>query len=272
MTAEQARLDESQRPHGALEALGTLPERARLGHGPRGLQPRRHCLGILPARSRALARLPLERGRPRRHLRPPPEDLLRARALERARPDPQGAAVRPHRQRGQPRRGREGVLLLPGQHADALLHEVPVQVSAGGVSVRLAGGREPAPRQEREEFELIDTGVFDERPLLRRRGRVREGDARRHPGADHGRRTAVPRRRGCTCCRRSGSGTPGHGGARHAGRCCGAPLARTPIVEIDRARLRRALADVRRCARAAVHRERNEHSQRCSATTTDRAT
>ena len=73
-------------------------------------------LGLLPARPRPLARLPLERGRPRRHLRPPPAHLLRAGALERARPDPQGAAVRPHRQRGQSRRGRQGVLLLP-RHA-----------------------------------------------------------------------------------------------------------------------------------------------------------
>ena len=32
------------------------------------------------------------------------------------RPDPQGAAVRPDQQRGQPRRGRQGVLLLP-RHA-----------------------------------------------------------------------------------------------------------------------------------------------------------
>ena len=46
------------------------------------------------------------------------------------RPDPQGAPVRPDQQRGQSRRGREGVLLLSRQHADALVHEVPVQVSA----------------------------------------------------------------------------------------------------------------------------------------------
>ena len=32
-------------------------------------------------------------------------------------------------QRRQPRRGRQGVLLLPRQHPDALVHEVPVQVS-----------------------------------------------------------------------------------------------------------------------------------------------
>ena len=61
----------------ALEALGPVPERARLGHRARGLQRLRHRLGLLPARPRALARLPLERGRPRRHLRPPPAHLLR---------------------------------------------------------------------------------------------------------------------------------------------------------------------------------------------------
>ena len=41
-----------------------------------------------------------------------------------ARPDPQGAAVRPHQQRGQSRRGRQGVLVLSGRHADSLLPEV----------------------------------------------------------------------------------------------------------------------------------------------------
>ena len=46
-----------------------------------------------------------------------------AGAVERPRPDPQGADVRPHQLRGQPRRGRQGVLLLPGQHADPLLPE-----------------------------------------------------------------------------------------------------------------------------------------------------
>src|SRR4029453_19686627 len=105
----------------ALEALRTLSERARLGHGPRGLQPAWDGLGILPARSCTLARLPLERGGPRRDLRSPPEDLLCARPLERARSDPQGTALRSHRQRGKPRGRCEGVLLLRGQHADAFL-------------------------------------------------------------------------------------------------------------------------------------------------------
>ena len=49
-------------------------------------------------------------------------------------PIPQGAAVRPDQQRRQPRRGRQGILLLPRQHTDTLIHEVPVQVSAKRIS------------------------------------------------------------------------------------------------------------------------------------------
>jgi hypothetical protein len=46
-----------------VEDPGALPRRAGLGHRPRGLQRGRSGLGVLPARARALARLPLERGR-----------------------------------------------------------------------------------------------------------------------------------------------------------------------------------------------------------------
>ena len=59
------------RGQGAVAPLGPLPVRAAVGHRARGLQRRRHRLGILPARPRALARLPLGRGRHRRHLRRP---------------------------------------------------------------------------------------------------------------------------------------------------------------------------------------------------------
>ena len=75
--------------------------------------------------------------------------LLCAGAVERPRPDLEGAAVRPDRPGGQPRRGREGVLLLSRRHADALVHEGALQVSAGRVSVRPAGRRESPPRQGR---------------------------------------------------------------------------------------------------------------------------
>ena len=49
--------------------------------------------------------------------------------------------VRADQQRGESRRGREGVLLLPRLDADPFLHEVPLQVSAGGVSVRRISSR-----------------------------------------------------------------------------------------------------------------------------------
>ena len=114
-----------------------------MGHRPRGLQRRRRRLGLLPARPRPQQGLPLGRGRPGRHLRPLPDPVLRPRPLERARPDPEGAPLRPRAVRGQPRRGREGVLLLPRLHADALVHEVALQVPAARVPVRAAHRGEP---------------------------------------------------------------------------------------------------------------------------------
>ena len=63
--------------------------------------------------------------------------------VERQGPDPQGTALRPHQQRRQPWRGRQGVLLLPRQHADPFVHEVSVQVAAGGLSLR--GPRKGGP-------------------------------------------------------------------------------------------------------------------------------
>ncbi len=63
------------------------------------------------------------------------------------RSDPQGAAVRADQQRRQSRRRRQGVLLLPRQHADALLHEVPLQVSAGGLPLWRSGGDQSPPRR-----------------------------------------------------------------------------------------------------------------------------
>ena len=72
--------------------------------------------------------------------------------------------------------------------------------------------REPrAAAAAQPEFELIDTGVFDDRPLLRRLRRVREGRRRGHADADHRRPTAARARRRSICCRRSGSATPGPG-------------------------------------------------------------
>ena len=172
----------------------------------------------------ALARLSLGRGRDRRRLRRPAAAVLRARALERPRPDPQGAPVRPDEQRGQPRRGRQGVLLLPRLDADALVHEVALQVPAGGLPVRRSRRRRTARRGRHElEYELLDTGVFDDDRYFDVVRRVREGVPERPAHRDHASQPRARSRRRSTCCRRSGSATPGHGAATIRGRSSARP-------------------------------------------------
>src|SRR5229473_6502070 len=132
-----------------LEALGPLRQRSRVGNGARGLQRDRRSLGVFSARSRPLPRLSLERGRPRRDLRSPSIRLFRARALEPGRSHPKGASLRADRQRRQSRRRCEGILLPPRQHSDALLHEVPLQISAPRLSLWTTAGGKSAPFERR---------------------------------------------------------------------------------------------------------------------------
>ena len=191
--------------------MGAVRRRPRLGHRPRGLQRRRRRLDLLPARPRPQQGLPLGRGRHRRHLRPLPAPRLRPRLLERPRPDPQGAALRPDPVRGQPRRGRQGVLLLPRQHPDALVHAVPLQVPAGRPPVPPARRGEPRPADHEPEFELLDTGVFDDDRYFD----VIIEYAKADPEdicVRITRSTAAPTPRRCTSCRTSGSATPGRWG------------------------------------------------------------
>jgi hypothetical protein len=49
----------------------------------------------------------------------------------------------------QPRRGRQGVLLLPRRHPHQLLSEVPLQVPAEHVSIRRSCCHEPSARPHR---------------------------------------------------------------------------------------------------------------------------
>jgi len=173
-------------PRGALEALGPVPGRARLGHGAGGLLRARHRLGVPVARPRPLARVPLERGRDRGDLRSTPDPLLRARALERTGPDPEGANLRAHRQRGEPRRGREGALLLPRLDADALVHADALQVPAARVPLRGAARREPPPDAEGPRVRALGHGAPRGRALLRRVRRIREGRPGRPARPDRG--------------------------------------------------------------------------------------
>ena len=123
----------------------------------------------------------------------------------------------------------------------------------------LARRGEPAPRHGRAGVRAARHRRLRRRPLLRRRGRIRQGRARRHPDADHGRTTAGPRRRRCTCCRSSGSATPGRGS-----RASTKPqLRRTAAGDRSSSthpRLPAMRLHLRRRARAAVLRQRNQRA------------
>ena len=162
MTAEsQPSGGEPHQPR--VAEVGPVPLRTPVGHRARGLQRVGRRVELLPARPRPVAGLPLGRRRAGRHLRRPAAALLRAGALEREGPDHQGAALRPDEQRGEPRRGRQGVLLLPRLHADPLVHEVSVQVSAGRRTRTTTWSQTNGRRSRGEpEYELLDTGVFDD--------------------------------------------------------------------------------------------------------------
>ena len=170
---------------GSVEGMGSLSERASVGDGARGLQPGWRRLGLLLPRSGPVACLSVGRGRHRRDLRRAPAAVPVTRAMERRRSDPEGADVRAHQQPGQPRRGRQGVLVLPRQHPDALLSEVPVQVPAAGLPLRGPGGHQRAPRQAGHGVRAPGHRDLRRGPLLRRGRRVRQGRLRRHPHAGH---------------------------------------------------------------------------------------
>ena len=72
--------------------------------------------------------------------------------------------------------------------------------------------------RDEPEFELLDTGVFDEDRYFDVVVEYAKAGAGRHPHPHHRRATAARRRRRCTCCRRSGSATPGRGGRTHRDR------------------------------------------------------
>ncbi len=111
--------------------------------------------------------------------------VLRPGAVERSDPHPQGAALRPDRHAGQPRRGRQGVLLLPGRHADSLVHEGALQVSAARLPYDELRAENRATRTARPECELLDTGIFATTATSTSTVEYAKAQPRRHPDPDH---------------------------------------------------------------------------------------
>ena len=126
-----------------------LSERA-VGHRARGLQRERRRLGLLPARPRAVARLPLERGRPAAASATATSGICFALALWNGQ-DPilKERLFGLTNSRGQSRRGRQGVLLLPRRHAHALVLEDALQVPSVRVPLRAARRGKPPARPAR---------------------------------------------------------------------------------------------------------------------------
>ena len=173
-------------------------------------------------------RLPLGRGRPRRHQRRQAAAVPGAGPVERARPDPEGAPVRPDQRRGQPRRGRQGVLLLRRQPADAQLHQrwlYKYPQTAFPYDDLVATNR--ARSRQEMEYELHRHRRLRRRPLLRRRGRVRQGRPGGHPLSDHRAQPVGPGRR---AARAADAVVPQHvvlGGRRHRSRASPGSASRT---------------------------------------------
>ena len=115
-------------------------------------------------------------------------------------------------QRGQPRRGCEGVLLLPRQHAHPFLHALPLQVSPGGLSLCRPDGDQPPAQPRGDGVRAARYRRVRRRPLLRRVRGVCQGLARTTSWCGSPRSTAARSPPSCTCCRRSGSATIGRRG------------------------------------------------------------
>ena len=94
------------------------------------------------------------------------------------RPDPEGAPLRPDERRGQPRRGRQGVLVGARLDAHPLVHAVALQVPAARVPVRRAGRRQPRPQPRARRARARRHGGVRGVALLRRRDHLREGARR----------------------------------------------------------------------------------------------
>ena len=144
-------------------------------------------------------------------------------------------------------------------HADALVHEVPLQVPAGGVSRTTTSSRRTAARSRHElEYELLDTGVFDDDRYFD----VFVEYAKASPEDILIRITvAQPRAGGGDAARAADALVPQHlvvGRRRARGRRCGRPA--TPAsIAASHPELGRALPLLRGRAGAAVHRERDQH-------------
>jgi hypothetical protein len=154
-----------------------------VGLRPRGLQRRRRRLELLPPRPRPVARVPLERGRDGRPVGCLQSAVPCPRALERHGSDPEGADVRADEPGGESRRGRQGVLVVPRRRPEQRVAPLALSLPAAGVPVPAADRCEPVALEARTGVRTARYRCLRRRPLLDRRGRLRQGRSDGHPHA-----------------------------------------------------------------------------------------
>ena len=141
--------------------------------------------------------------------------------------------------RREPRRGREGVLLLSRLHSNPLLHEVPLQVSAGAYPYALLvdenrrRGREPS-RSSSCSTRVYSTAIATSTCFVEYAKATHEDVLIRITAINRG-----PEPASSTCYPRFGTATPGRGATSRAGRAC-VTARRAPISRPSRPSTRRS--------------------------------
>ena len=255
MSAERDRLEEDPAGQSPWRRWGPYSQRTGVGHGARGLQRRRRCVGLLPPRPRPVTGLPLERGRAGRDLRRPSAALLRPGLLERPRPDPQGAASSGWRAR------RATTARTPRSTGGTWTARRRTRGCAGatctrrrssptsGSSRRTGAGPRTSRSSSCSTPGSSTTGATGRSPPTTPRPTPED---MLHPHQRPQRRAGARRR--STCCRRCGFATPGRG----------RPTAPRPSITLDGGAL---VAEHAELGAAHAHQlERHAH-RRCSART-----
>ena len=133
-----------------------------MGHGSRGLFGQRRRLVLFPVRAVPRPGLPVGRGRAGRDLRPLRLPQLLDRAVERARPDPEGARVRPDQPQGNHGEDvKEYWWQLDSTPTHSWMQWLYRYPQAEFPYQQLRDGNARRGKDERE-YELADTGVLDE--------------------------------------------------------------------------------------------------------------
>ena len=231
-----------------------------MGHRPRGLQRRRRRLGLLQPRPGALAGLSLGRGRPRRVLRRSPAPLLRHLPVWNG-ADPilkERVFGLTNREGNHGEDVKEYYFYLDSTPTHSYLRYRYNYPQAAYPYDDLVATNARRGRHDLE-YELLDTGVFDGDRYFDVDVEYAKAAPGRHLHPDHASRIAARRRRRSSCCRPSGSATPGRGAAMCSTEPCAAARRGDATIVADASR-RWALArsSAEDPDRAALHRERDE--------------